>query len=70
MGSEGIGAWVIDSPPAAGELGPHVPDHLKGRRHVLQHLAHVLAQPAQFAAAFRADAAIDMGNLFARQMFG
>ena len=53
-----------------GQLLAHVPDHLEAARHVIEGLGHVLADPAQGAAAMRAGAGGRVTHLFARQMIG
>jgi hypothetical protein len=54
----------------AGQLLAHVPDHLEATGHIVEGLAHLLADPAQPAAAMRADAGGRVANFFARQMLG
>ena len=51
IGRLGAAAWKIASHAHAGQLGPHMPDHLEARRHVLELLGDVLADQAQTAAA-------------------
>ena len=54
----------------AGQFLANVPDDLEAARHVIEGLGHVLADPAQSAAATGAGAGGRMQHLFARQMLG
>ena len=55
---------------AAGQLGPHVANHLEARRHVLQNFGHVIAQMTKFAATAWALRIGSMDVDFTGQMLG
>jgi hypothetical protein len=54
----------------ARQLLAHVPDHLEAAGHVIEGLAHLLADPPQGTAAMRASAGGRVAHFFARQMLG